>query len=138
VRVSLTATIREGRGKTVIATLRGQDPGRYYLICAHGDSDSGGPGADDNASGVATVMEIARVYASLVGSGKIPRPKHSIKFAVWGTEYRSARTFIDREGENLKALLGVINFDETGTGAEREAIYFESNDVPWNEPMLRM
>ena len=137
VRVSLNATIREGRGKTVVATLRGEDPNGYYLVCAHGDSDSGGPGADDNASGVATVMEIARVYSALVKAGKVPRPKYSIRFAVWGAEYRSARAFIEREGETLSQLQGVINFDETGTGAERDAIYFESNEVPWNEPMLR-
>lgn len=137
VRVSLDATIREGRGRTVIATLRGQDPSGYYLVCAHGDSDAGGPGADDNASGVATVMEIARVYAGLVESGRVPRPKHSIRFAIWGAEYRSARTFIEREGAGLSRLRGVMNFDETGTGAERDAIYFESNDVPWNETLLR-
>lgn len=137
VRVSLDATIREGRGRTVIATLRGQDPSGYYLVCAHGDSDAGGPGADDNASGVATVMEIARVYAGLVRSGRVPPPRHSIRFAVWGAEYRSARTFIEREGAGLSRLKGVMNFDETGTGAERDAIYFESNDVPWNEPLLR-
>ncbi|MBA2303825.1 MAG: M28 family peptidase, partial [Acidobacteria bacterium] len=137
VRVSLDATIREGRGKTVIATLPGEDADGYYLVCAHGDSDSGGPGADDNASGVATVMEIARVYAALVRSGQLPRPKYSIRFAVWGAEYRSARAFIEREGDKLAQLKGVMNFDETGTGAERDAIYFESNDVPWNEPMLR-
>lgn len=137
VRVSLDATIREGRAKTVIATLRGQDPSGYYLVSAHGDSDSGGPGADDNASGVATVMEIARVYAALVRSGKVPRPKYSLRFVAWGAEYRSARTFIEREGDRLRDLKGVINFDETGTGAERDAIYFESNDVPWNETLLR-
>lgn len=137
VRVSLDATIREARAKTVVATLRGEDPTGHYLVCAHGDSDAGGPGADDNASGVATVMEIARVYASLVRAGKVPRPKYSIRFAVWGAEYRSARTYIDREGDNLKHLKGVLNFDETGTGAERDAIYFESNDVPWNETLLR-
>lgn len=137
VSVSLDATIREGRGRTVIATLRGQDPSGYYLVTAHGDSDSGGPGADDNASGVATVMEIARVYASLVSSGKVARPRYSLRFAVWAAEYRSARVFIEREGDNLKNLKGVLNVDETGTGAEREAIYFESNDVPWNETLLR-
>lgn len=137
VRVSLEATVGEGRGKTVIATLPGQHTEGYYLVCAHGDSDSGGPGADDNASGVATVMEIARVYSSLVRSGAVPRPKYSIRFAVWGAEYRSARTFIEREGATLAQLKAVMNFDETGTGAERDAIYFESNDVPWNEPMLR-
>ena len=137
VSVSLDATIQEGKGKTVIATLPGREPGPYYMVCAHGDSDSGGPGADDNASGVATVMEIARAYAHGVRSGAIPRPKYSIKFIAWGAEYRSARTYIERAGEDLKNLKAVFNFDETGTGAERDAIYFESNDVPWNETILR-
>ena len=137
VTVSLDATIQEGRGKTVIATLAGREPGPYYIVCAHGDSDSGGPGADDNASGVATVMEIARAYAQGIRSGAIPRPKYSIKFISWGAEYRSARTYIERAGDSLKNLKGVFNFDETGTGAERDAIYFESNDVPWNEPILK-
>lgn len=137
VTVTLDATIQEGKAKTVIATLQGREPGPYYIVCAHGDSDSGGPGADDNASGVATVMEIARVYAQGVRSGAIPRPKYSIKFIAWGAEYRSARTYIEREGEQLKHLRGVFNFDETGTGAERDAIYFESNEVPWNETILR-
>ncbi len=137
VSVTLEATIREGRARTVIAALAGREQGPYYLVCAHGDSDSGGPGADDNASGVATVMEIARAYAASIKSGRLTPPRYSIKFAIWGAEYRSARTFIDQAGEQLKLLRGVFNFDETGTGAERDAIYFESNDVPWNETILR-
>jgi hypothetical protein len=137
VRVSLVSTVREGRPRTVVATLRGQDPDKYFLVCAHGDSDSGGPGADDNASGVATLMEIARVYAAMKAAGRLPEFKYSIRFAVWGSEYHSSRAYIEREGEALGQLQGVINFDETGTGAEREAIYFESNDVPWNETLLR-
>ena len=137
VSVSLDATIQEGKGKTVIATLPGREPGPYYIVCAHGDSDSGGPGADDNASGVATVMEIARAYAQGIRSGAIKQPKYSIRFIAWAAEYRSARSYIEREGEQLKQLRGVFNFDETGTGAERDAIYFESNDVPWNETILR-
>ena len=77
------------------------------------------------------------MYSTLVRSGNVPRPKYSIRFAVWGAEYRSARTFIQSEGANLKNLKGVLNFDETGTGAERDAIYFESNEIPWNETLLR-
>lgn len=137
VRVTLVSHVREARPKTVVATLRGRDASKYYLVCAHGDSDSGGPGADDNASGVATVMEIARVYAELVRGGRVPTPRYSIRFAVWGSEYHSSRAFIEREGAALSNLQAVINFDETGTGAERDAIYFESNDVPWNETLLR-
>ena len=135
VRVSLESRARKAPVKTTIATLAGADPSKYWVVCAHGDSDSGGPGADDNASGEATVMEIARVMKALADKGQF-KPAHSIKFVIWGSEYHSARAFIEREGANLSNLLGVLNFDETGTGAEREAIYFESNDVPWNKTLL--
>jgi hypothetical protein len=137
VTVQVTSTIREGRPRTVVATLPGREPDPYYIVCAHGDSDAGGPGADDNASGVATVMEIARILTGLVTSKTIPPPRHSIRFIVWGAEYASARAYIEREGERLRHVKAVINFDQTGTGAEREAIYFESNEVPWNETLLR-
>lgn len=137
VSVRLASSVRDGRPRTVVATLPGQDPTSYYLICAHGDSDAGGPGADDNASGVATVMEIARVFSELIARGQLPRPRASIRFVVWGAEYASAKSYIEREGENLKQVRAVINFDETGTGAERDAIYFESNEVPWNQTLLR-
>lgn len=135
--VSLTSHIEQRSPRTVVATLPGREPGKYYLVCAHGDSDSGGPGADDNASGVATVMEMARVFTELRGAGTLPQPRYAIRFAVWGSEYHSSKAYIDREGAKLSELAGVFNFDETGTGAEREAIYFESNDVPWNGPLLK-
>ncbi|MET9627091.1 M20/M25/M40 family metallo-hydrolase [Lentzea sp. NPDC006480] len=57
----------------VLATLRGsKDPSRIYVVSGHYDSRasdpldavSDAPGADDDASGVAAVMEIARVLAT--------------------------------------------------------------------------
>ena len=137
VTVRLTATVRQGRPRTVIATLAGENRDSYFMLCAHGDSDAGGPGADDNASGVATVMEIARVFSQLTRARALRRPRHAIRFVIWGAEYRSARSYIEREGERLSQLRAVINFDQTGSGAEREAIYFESNEVPWNAELLR-
>jgi len=137
VRVMLRSTIRRGHPRTVLATLPGRDPDRYYLICAHGDSDSGGPGADDNGSGEAVVLELARVLTGLVRSGKLPAPRAGVRFAIWGSEYASSGAYVAREGDRLRRCLGVINLDEVGTGAERDAIYFESNEVPWNRALLR-
>jgi len=137
VRVSLASHIEQRAPKTVVATLPGRESGKYFLVCAHGDSDAGGPGADDNASGVATVMEMARVFAELRRTGQLPQPRYGIRFAVWGSEYHSSKAYIDREGARLGELAAVFNFDETGTGAERDAIYFESNDVPWNATILK-
>ena len=57
----------------VIATLRGTAyPQRYYVMTGHLDSrvtdvldfSSDAPGADDDASGVAAVLELARVFAT--------------------------------------------------------------------------
>ncbi|MEO3846132.1 M20/M25/M40 family metallo-hydrolase [Streptomyces sp. B8F3] len=57
----------------VLATLRGDtDPDRVYVVSGHYDSRAGdvmdatadAPGADDDASGVAVAMELARVLAT--------------------------------------------------------------------------
>jgi hypothetical protein len=56
----------------VVATLRGTDPGRVYVVSGHYDSrctdvmdfTSDAPGADDDASGVAVSLELARVLST--------------------------------------------------------------------------
>ncbi len=56
---------------SVIATLRGSEPGRVYLFSSHYDDCNGdctdgmhvAPGADDNGSGTSAVLEAARVMA---------------------------------------------------------------------------
>lgn len=48
----------------VIGTLDGTDAGRPWVVVgAHFDSVSGSPGADDNASGIAALLEVARLLA---------------------------------------------------------------------------
>jgi hypothetical protein len=136
IRFSTETAVDSAMPKTVIATLEGESD-KYYLICAHGDSDSGGPGADDNASGVSGVLETARILKDLVVSRRVPKPKFSIRFVVWGAEMFSAEQYIQLNAHHLKAILGVMNFDEIGTGASRNCLYFESNDVRYNEPLLR-
>lgn len=74
--------------KNVIATLHGtSDPERVFIVGGHADSYSGGnpyataPGADDNASGTAAVLEMARV---IMKEGY--KPKSTIKFVTFGAE----------------------------------------------------
>lgn len=50
--------------RNIIAERQGtEQPDRVIVVGAHYDSVAGSPGADDNASGVATLLELARVYA---------------------------------------------------------------------------
>ncbi len=72
------------RISNIVATLRGAtDPNRVYVVSGHYDSrvtdvmnfTSDAPGADDDASGVAVAMELARIMASR-------RPQATIIFAA--------------------------------------------------------
>ena len=135
-RLALDARSGSGRPRTVVGTLKGSRPG-WYMICAHGDSDSGSPGANDNASGVASLLEAAAALSDASSKGLLPAGRPSVRFAVWGSEIASARTYIDRVGADLPGLLGVFNYDQTGFGAAGDALYFEGNDVPWNATILQ-
>jgi Peptidase family M28 len=54
-----------GKTANVVATLRGTvNPELVYIASSHYDSVAGGPGADDNSSGTAALLEAARVLAS--------------------------------------------------------------------------
>jgi hypothetical protein len=52
------------------------------LVVAHRDDTGTGPGADDNASGTAALVELARAYATPRGAGTHARasPAHTILF----------------------------------------------------------
>ncbi len=121
---------------TVIATLPGKDRSRYILFCAHADSDSGGPGADDNASGVATVLEIARAAADAVKKGLMPRPAWDLRFAAWGGEMASTREYLASVATDPSHLEAVINFDQAGFSASKDALYVEPDDMPVNSALV--
>ena len=63
------------------------------LFCAHGDSDSGGPGADDNGSGDAVVLELAAGFAKLAEEKGLDLP-FTLRFLVWGSEIHSSGAYV--------------------------------------------
>jgi hypothetical protein len=66
----------------IVAEIRGSElPDEWIIIGAHFDSWDYGTGAQDNGTGAASVLEVARAIAAV---GKPPR--RSIRFALWGGE----------------------------------------------------
>ncbi len=64
----------------VVAVAQGDSP-RAIVVMAHRDNDGTGPGAVDNASGTAALVELARAYAPLSGPGGLrARPAHRLVF----------------------------------------------------------
>jgi Tol biopolymer transport system component len=95
-----------GQGRNVLGRLRGEGEGTV-VVGAHLDHlGPGYPGADDNASGVAALIEIAR---------QIPRRglRRTILFAAWSGEevgLLGSRTFAAR----AKDVAAVLNMDMVG------------------------
>ncbi len=139
--VLLECEARRAMVDTVVAVLpaaSGSPPG-HLLFCAHGDADSGGPGANDNASGEAIVLEIARAWAQSIADGRLPAPGVELRFAWWGSEIFSSRAYVKRALDDLEnPLLGVLNFDQCGFGAGPERLYLEPDDLPANVDLLNI
>jgi hypothetical protein len=140
IRVSFALDAKTGNSAahTIVATLPGQDRSKYVLFCAHGDSDSGGPGANDNASGVAIVLEIARAAAAAIKSGAMPQPAWDLRFASWGGEISSTREYLAAMDKDPCRLQAVFNYDQSGFGSSKDALYVEPDDVPVNHPLISL
>ncbi len=99
-------------GVNIESEIRGNE--EIVVIGAHYDSVIGSPGADDNATGVAAIIELARRFAAGGGGAT----KRTIRFVAFANEepphfgtpamgsFRYARRCRDR-GENVVAMLSL-------------------------------
>ena len=119
----------------VVATLPGSDPNAgYYVLCAHYDAtavrsvgwnwrEDPAPGADDNASGVALVLESARALAGQTFPW-------TIKFIAFSGEELGlfgSRAYAEEALLKNDRILGVFNFDMIGFNDLSERLELVSN-----------
>ena len=129
VRVHLDLSVATTRAKAanVIATLPGRTSG-VILLGAHLDSVANGPGINDNGSGTAAVLEIARQARRLH-----VRPKHGLRFAFWGAEELGlvgSRSYVQSLSPRERSrILGVINLDIVGS-PNFDRIVYDGDDGP--------
>ncbi|MEV6103206.1 M28 family metallopeptidase [Streptomyces sp. NPDC051940] len=81
VNLDLQVTVERSVTNNVIAETKGGDPNNVVMLGAHLDSVNAGPGINDNGSGSAGLIEVARKLAE---SEKSPRNK--VRFAWWSAE----------------------------------------------------
>jgi Zn-dependent M28 family amino/carboxypeptidase len=109
-------------GRNVYGVQVGTDyPDQIFIICAHYDDmpvQPPAPGADDNASGVAAVLEAARILS------QIPTP-YTIIYALWdeeeiglvGSAYYAQQAFLS--GEDIQ---GVVNLEMFGWDGNNDGL----------------
>ena len=113
-RLAVLAQVRwdERPLRTLSATVVGSDRPEEAVVAASHVQE---PGACDNATGVAGLLESAVAYAELLREGRLDWPSRSVAF-VWGDEFRQTTTWIDQSGRT--AVAGVSS-DMTGQSTER-------------------
>ncbi|HJO39776.1 MAG: M28 family peptidase [Vicinamibacterales bacterium] len=70
-------------------------------------------GANDDTSGCALTLEIARAYLRLIESGALPRPRRTIHF-LWVPEISGTNAWLDAHPDIEERLVADLNFDMEG------------------------
>ena len=116
----------------VIATRVGTEfPDSQYIVGAHYDTVNN-PGADDDASGVAAMLEIARVLSAYESA-------HTIKFCAWDREEQgkigSTAYVAEHAGEDINAMvqLDMIAHD---VGLNQENVYGNAASLPLRQALM--
>jgi len=92
-----------------------QRPEEEVLLMAHLCHPK--PSANDNASGSACLLEVARALCALVKSGKIRRPVRSIRF-MWMPETSGSVAYLSSHEDARSRILAGINLDMVGEDQE--------------------
>ncbi len=134
----------------IIATIEGAVfPGKEYILGAHYDCSASregssvwnsqwqtikAPGADDNGTGVAAILEIARILSDTTFGFK---PDYTIKLIAFGAEeggpaYTSSHhgsiAYATKAKQNNDNILGMVSIDMVGYNN-----FYDYNDIVSNE-----
>jgi hypothetical protein len=120
------------KGETILlhaVVKAGQHPGNYEVVTAtipgadtklkeeeivfscHLDHQQ--PGANDNASGCATILEVARTLQKLLNEGKLTRPARTIRF-VFPPEIEGTLALLNSKAVNLESTAWFKYFKQGG------------------------
>jgi aminopeptidase YwaD len=105
------------------ATLPGSDPvlhNEEIVYSCHLDHPR--PGANDNASGCATILEVARTLHKLVDEKRIAPPRRTIRF-VWPPEIEGTMALLNGRPDLAARIKAAIHLDMVGGGAETKTIF---------------
>ncbi|MEP7065219.1 MAG: M28 family peptidase [Gemmatimonadota bacterium] len=133
--ISLHAVVRAARHPSTYNSVTALIPGtdrraEEIVLSCHLDHQR--PGANDNASGCATNLEVGRALAKLIADGRIPRPSRSIRF-VWPCEVECTMALFNSEPELRSHFKAVVHMDMVG-GAQVTKAVFHVNVSPLSLP----
>jgi aminopeptidase YwaD len=128
--IQLHAQVKAGKHpgfyEFVTAVIEGSDPGlkeQEIAFTCHLDHQR--PGANDNASGSMTILEIARTVNKLIQTGQLARPKRSLRF-IWSPEIEGTSALLSQRPPYASRIKAVIHMDMVGGGPQTKAVFHVS------------
>ena len=126
-KITLHAVVKAGQHagnyEVVTATIPGADvklKEEEIAFSCHLDHQR--PGANDNASGCATILEVARTLQKLIAEGKLARPARTIRF-IWPPEIEGTLALLNGKPEFAARIKAAIHMDMVGGGPETKAVF---------------
>jgi aminopeptidase YwaD len=116
--------------ETLVADIPGTDraAGAIVFSC-HLDHEK--PGANDNASGCAAILEIARVLKTLIDAKRIPPPMRTIRF-IWPSEMTGTIAYLTTAREPAVNLSAVVHLDMVGGDPFITKSVLHATRSPWS------
>jgi aminopeptidase YwaD len=110
VRVEVATRFHEGPAAMLVAEIPGATrPAERVVLMAHVQE----PGANDNASGVATLLAVARAVQGAVAAGAVPPPARTLTF-LWGDEIDASRAWLAADPARARDTVAMFSLDMTG------------------------
>lgn len=113
-RVDVDSENRPGTLDIVNGIIKGSKyPAEEIVLAAHLDHYK--PGANDNASGSAILLEMIRVLNHMIEAREIPEPLRTIRF-MWMPEYIGTWAWFSKHHSDPVKRIAALNYD--GSGAD--------------------
>ena len=135
-KVVLRADIKADLSPGEYGVVEGAIPGREFpdqevWFIAH--LDHANPGANDNASGSAVVLECARAFLDLIKSGALSGPRRTLRF-FWVPEVYGTYAYLVSHAERVRKAVAVINMDMVGENQTLCGSTFQVTRTPDSVP----
>ncbi len=114
VRAQVDARLYDGALEVVTASIPG-DSEEEIIVVAHLCHPQ--PSANDNASGSAAALEMARALQRLIRSGQLAPPRRSIRF-LWVPEMTGTLAYLAAHEDEIPRMIAGINLDMVGQNQE--------------------
>ncbi len=134
VHAQVEAQMMDYELQDVTCHIPGTDPDAgEVILSAHLFEGIVKQGANDNKSGSAGILEVARTLHTLIEEGRIPRPKRTIRF-IWGPEFSGIGPWVAANNDIMEETLCNINMDMVGEWLSLNKAFFCLMRTTWGNP----